>query len=249
MPLIGCTCEVCRSSDPRNHRTRCSALLEIGDTKLLIDTGPDLRAQALAHDLSTVDAVLYTHSHADHLHGIDDVRAFNIKRGGPIDVFADQTTLWHLETRFGYTLQSKPAADRETTWSWWRPALIPNLIDGPFEAAGVPVRPFLQRHGRGTSTGFRVGGFAYSPDVHEFPDDSLAELAGLDVWVVDALRERPHASHAHLERALGWIDQLRPTRAVLTHMNHEVDYATWVGRLPAGVEPAFDGMVLDLPDP
>lgn len=244
VPLIGCECPICRSDDPRNKRLRCSILIEVRGLRLLVDTGPDLRTQALRTGFATVDAVLYTHSHADHLHGIDETRTFNIHKGGPIPIYADQTTLWHIETRFGYTLHG----GRQQK-GWWRPALIPNRIEGPFEAAGVAVTPFRQRHGGGWSTGFRIGGFAYSPDVDALPEESWSLLEGLDVWIVDALRERPHGSHSHLEQSLGWIARLRPRRALLTHMNHEVDYATWAAKLPNGVEPAYDGLVLELPDP
>lgn len=244
VPVIGCDCHVCCSNEPRNQRLRCSVLIEVGGVRLLVDTGPDLRAQALRAGIRTVDAVLFTHSHADHLHGIDEVRTFNIHRQGPIPLFADRPTLQHIETRFGYALHG-----RRPIKGWWRPALIPHCVDGPFEAAGVAVTPIEQRHGRGGSLGFRVGGFAYSPDVDALPEASLAALAGLDLWIVDALRERPHPSHAHLERTLGWIAELAPKRAVLTHMSHEVDYAAWVAKLPPGVEPAYDGLVAEVGDP
>ncbi len=244
VPIIGCDCAVCRSDDPRNKRLRSSVLVEVGDTKLLVDTGPDLRAQALRAGFRFVDAILFTHSHADHLHGIDETRTFNIRKQAPIPVFADRLTLWHLETRFGYTMHGNEGVD-----GWWRPALIPHLIEGPFDAAGVPVVPIRQRHGGSWSTGFRMGRFAYSSDVDELPEESLALLEDLDLWIVDALRERPHPSHSHLKRTLAWIERLRPRRALLTHMNHEVDYDTWAAKLPAGVEPAYDGLVLDVTDP
>jgi phosphoribosyl 1,2-cyclic phosphate phosphodiesterase len=244
VPVIGCGCAVCRSEDPRNKRLRCSVLIDVGDVRLLVDTGPDLRAQALGAGIRTVDAVLFTHSHADHLHGIDEVRTFNIHRQGPIPLFADRTTLQHIETRFGYTLHGlRPIK------GWWRPVLIPHRVDGPFEAAGVPITPIEQRHGHGTSLGFRIADVAYSPDVDALPEESRAQLEGLDLWIVDALRERPHPSHAHLDRTLGWIAELAPKRAVLTHMSHEVDYAAWAAKLPSGVEPAHDGLVLEAGDP
>ncbi len=244
VPLIGCACPICTSEEPRNKRLRCSALVEANGARVLIDTGPDLRQQALTAGIRTVDAILYTHSHADHVHGIDDTRTFNIHKRGPIPIFADRTTLWHLETRFGYCLHRHGEQD-----SWFRPALVPHLIDGPFEAAGVPVVPFEQRHGRGRTLGFRIGGVAYSSDVDELPAASLALLEDLDLWVVDTLRERPHPSHSHLARTLGWIERLRPRRAVLTHMSHEVDYAAWAAALPPGVVPAHDGLVLEAADP
>lgn len=244
VPVIGCDCAVCRSDDPRNKRLRCSVLIDVGDARLLVDTGPDLRAQALRAGIKTVDAVLFTHSHADHLHGIDEVRTFNIHKGGPIPAFADRTTLQHIETRFGYTLHGKRPMK-----GWWRPALIPHRIDGPFEAAGVAITPIEQRHGHGGSLGFRIGDVAYSPDVDALPEASFEQLRGLELWIVDALRDRPHPSHAHLERTLGWIAELAPKRAVLTHMSHEVDHATWAAKLPVGVAPATDGLVLEASDP
>lgn len=244
VPVIGCDCAVCRSDDPRNRRLRCSVVVDVGDVRLLVDTGPDLRAQALRAGIKTVDAVLFTHSHADHLHGIDEVRTFNIHRQSPIPAFADRTTLQHLDARFAYTLHgTRPMR------GWWRPALIPHLVDGPFHAAGVAITPVPQRHGHGDSLGFRIGDVAYSPDVDVLPDASLELLRDLDLWIVDALRDRPHPSHAHLERTLGWIEALRPRRAVLTHMSHEVDYASWAAKLPAGVVPAHDGLVLEAADP
>ena len=244
VPVIGCDCAVCRSDDPRNRRLRCSVVVDVGDARLLVDTGPDLRAQALRAGLKTVDGVLFTHSHADHLHGIDEVRTFNIHRQGPIPAFADRATLQQLDARFGYTLHgARPMR------GWWRPALIPHLVEGPFEAAGVAITPIPQRHGRGDSLGFRIGDMAYSPDVDALPDASLELLGGLDLWIVDALRDRPHPSHAHLDRTLGWIEALRPRRAVLTHMSHEVDYASWAAKLPVGVVPAHDGLVLAAADP
>jgi len=244
VPVIGCDCPVCTSDDPRNARLRCSIVVDIGRVRLLVDTGPDLRAQALRAGIETVDAVLFTHSHADHLHGIDEVRSFNIHRAAPIPLFADRTTLQHIETRFGYALHGK-----RPMRGWWRPALIPHRVDGPFEAAGVPITPIAQHHGHGASLGFRIGDVAYSPDVDALPDASLEQLRGLDLWIVDALRDRPHPSHAHLERTLAWIEHLAPRRAVLTHMSHEVDYATWAAKLPSGVEPACDGLELEAADP
>ncbi|TVQ36004.1 MAG: MBL fold metallo-hydrolase [Geminicoccaceae bacterium] len=245
VPVVGCDCAVCRSTDPKNHRLRCSALVETQGKRLLIDTGPDLRQQALRHGITTVDAVLFTHAHADHLHGLDEVRSFNITKGGAIDAFADRATLWQLETRFGYCLHGH---GHKPGHGWWRPALVPHLIDGPFDAAGIAVTPFTQGHGGSTTTGFRIGNFAYSPDADTLPDPTLEALQGLDLWIVDALRDRPHPSHSHLQRTLQWIAQVRPKHAVLTHMNHEVDYTTWRELLPAGVEPGYDGMVLDLDD-
>ncbi|MGF1475196.1 MAG: MBL fold metallo-hydrolase [Geminicoccaceae bacterium] len=245
VPMIGCDCAVCLSPDPRNRRLRCSVLVEVRGLNLLVDTGPDLRQQCLSANLRTVDAVLYTHAHADHIHGLDEMRSINFHTRKDIDAFGNAQTIRHLTERFEYVF--RPRGEKER--GWWRPFLNPIAFDGPFRVGPVPIIPFEQTHGRSMTSGFRIGGFAYSPDVDGLPAESMALLGDLDVWIVDALRETPHPSHAHLERTLSWIEELKPKRAILTHMNHEVDYETWRRDLPSGVEPAYDGLAFQLPDP
>lgn len=243
VPVIGCRCPVCTSPDPRNHRRRCAIVIDRGPTRLLVDTPPELRLQCLDAGVDRVDAILYTHAHADHVNGLDDVRAFNLRMNRPIRAHGDTRVLARIQERFGYAFQA-PTPDL----GWWRPVIEPVPLDGPFRVGELCIRPFEQEHGRGPSWGFRIGAFAYSPDVSALPEPALAELRGLALWIVDCLRDRPHPSHAHLARTLAWIEALRPRRAILTHMNHELDYADLAARLPEGVEPAYDGMVIDLPE-
>lgn len=249
VPRIGGHWGDCDPANPKNRRTRCSLLVErIGDggvTRVLIDTTPDLRDQLLRAGVGAVDAVVYTHSHADHVHGIDDLRqiVYNLRQRLP--VWADGPTQDALVSRFGYAFV-QPAG------SPYPPILDLNSIRGPVtvEGAGGPIvlDPFRVDHGSMDALGFRIGGLAYVPDVVAIPPEAWDKLQDLDVWVIDALRRAPHPTHAHLALTLEWIAMAAPKRAVLTNMHIDLDYATVDAETPAHVTPAFDGMELHLPD-
>ena len=246
VPLIGCRCPVCSSADPRNLRSRVSILIEAGGRRLLVDASPDLRQQFLANGITAVDAVILTHAHADHLHGIDDLRAVNYARNAPLEVWADAATLREATTRFGYAFNPP----RTNAGIWYAPSLVGReLAAGETRAVGgIEVTIFGQTHGGGRepTLGLRVGDFAYSTDVKEMPEAAFATLAGVDTWIVDCLQEQPNPAHSHLPQTLAWIARVRPRRAVLTHMSHRLDYAMLAAKLPAGVEPGVDGLVLEI---
>ena len=239
VPMIGCDCAVCRSPDPRNRRRRVSALVETGSARLLIDTPPDLHAQLVDAGVSHLDAVLYTHGHADHVHGIDDLRSINFHTGRALDTYGSAATLTAIRKRFAYAFEPMGAK------GWAKPSLNPVVVDGPFVAAGAGVTPFPQTHGRGITTGYRIGDMAYSTDVKVLPGEAFAALEGVGLWIVDCLGYREHPTHAHLELTLDWIARVRPRLAVLTHMSHQFDYETLRASLPAGVVPGHDGLVIE----
>ena len=232
----------CDPANPKNRRTRCSVLVKADGVTMLIDTSPDLHAQLLANPPGRVDAVLFTHDHADQIHGIDDLRALADLMRRRIPVFADAVTMGTLHERFGYCFRTPPGSS-------YPPILQAHTIDAslrPFEVAGDGARtivtPFLQEHGAISSLGFRIGGFAYSSDVSALDEAAFRALAGVDCWVVDALREAPHPTHSHVEQTLAWIARIRPRHAVLTNMHIDLDYDSLSARLPSGVVAAYDGM-------
>lgn len=244
VPLIGGLWGVCDPAEPRNRRLRPSILVESEGATILVDAGPDLRAQLLAAGTRRIDAVIITHAHADHVNGLDDLRYVNRLMRAPIPLYADRRTLDELGQRFGYALRPLDGQ------GFYRPVLEPREIAAgtTFEAAGVRVLPFAQDHGFMPSLGLRFGCFAYSTDVVRLEEPAFAALAGIDTWLVGCFQEAPHPTHAHLALVLGWAARLRPHRTVLTHMSERLDYRRLATMLPAGVEPAHDGMVLDLAD-
>jgi phosphoribosyl 1,2-cyclic phosphate phosphodiesterase len=245
VPLITGDWGRCNPANPRNRRRRVSVLIEQGDTTILVDTSPDLRAQFLEAGVTHLDAVLYTHEHADHCHGIDELRAFGHGRKGVIPAYGTAETMALLRQRFRYIFE-QPAGGAGVLY---RPLLEARVIDGPFAVGGIPVTPFVQDHGYGTTTtGYRIGGMAYSTDVVGLDDSAFVVLAGLDLWIVDCLRYEPHPTHAHFERTLSWIARARPKRAILTHLNHTLDYDDLASRCPPGVEPGYDGLVMEIAD-
>ena len=244
VPRIGNEWGACDPANPKNRRSRVSVLVEEGDARLLIDTSPDLRAQLLAADVRGIDAVLYTHAHADHLHGIDDLRAVNRMMRRPLPIYADAATLAEIRTRFGYVLG--PGAEYGGKAGFYKPVLEPHEINGRFAAAGVKVTPFAQDHGYSTTLGFRIGRFAYSTDVIRLDEAAFAALTGTELWIVDCMRREPHRTHSHLAQTLEWIARVKPGRAILTHMDESLDYGRLKDELPAGVEPGHDGLVVEL---
>ena len=249
VPRPGLGCGACDPKNPKNRRRRTSLLVERrngeggGVTRVLIDTSPDLREQLLDAEVDGLDAVLYTHEHADHTHGIDDLRAIFIKQRRLIDVYMDDYTAQAMRARFSYCFESPPGSEYPPIVKDHRlKAGEPLIVNGA--GGAITALPILQEHGDIASLGFRFGSLAYSCDLSGLPAASAAALTGLDVWIVDALRERPHPSHFSLDDALGWIARLKPRCAILTNMHADLDYEALRARLPANVEPAFDGMIL-----
>ena len=244
VPAIGPDWGRCDPSDPRNRRRRASVLVEIGPAAILIDTSPDLREQLIDARVGRLDAVVMTHAHADHLHGIDDLRALNRLMGQEIPLWANSKTLAEIRRRFGYVFDPPSEPGR-----FYKPCLVAHEISGPFAIDGIAIAPFAQDHGFSTTLGFRIGPMAYSTDVVELDDAAFAALAGVELWIVDCFRRAPHPTHSHLDKTLGWIARVGPRRAVLTHMEQSLDYRELCAELPAGVEPGQDGLVIELPDP
>jgi phosphoribosyl 1,2-cyclic phosphate phosphodiesterase len=241
VPRIGNDWGACDPTDPRNRRRRASILVESATTRILVDTTPDLREQLLDADVSAIDAVIWTHDHADHCHGIDDLRQLFHARGAPVEGHARPATLTTLQQRFAYAFDGRDAY----------PAVVAaNRLEDSFMVGDIRVRCVDQPHGSITSAGLRFEhdgqAIGYATDFHEMTAGMAALYEDLDLWIVDALRYRPHPTHPHLDSTLAWIDRFTPGRAVLTHMDQSMDYATLIERLPANVEPGFDGLAIDL---
>jgi phosphoribosyl 1,2-cyclic phosphate phosphodiesterase len=245
VPRLGGIWGDCDPANPKNRRRRCSMLVtrETGDgvTRVLIDTSPDMREQLLDANVGALDGVVYTHSHADHMHGIDDLRQVVFNQRQRLPVWADGPTQEALLSRFGYAFVQPEGSP-------YPPILDLHTIDGPVTVPGaggpVTLTPFRADHGSMDALGFRVGPLAYLPDAVDIPAESWPTLAGLDCWVVDALRRKPHPTHAHLDMTLGWIARAKPARAVITNMHIDLDYETLKAELPPHITPAFDGMTI-----
>lgn len=248
VPVIGNQWGACDSGNPRNVRRRASILVQQGGSTLVVDTGPDLRLQFLDAGVTRLDGILYTHTHADHTHGIDEIRALNRLQRAAIDAWGTREILDHLIKKYDYIFDSQGIF--KDSVAFYKPCLTPReyVWGRPFKVAGIPVLPFRQDHGFMPTTGFRFGDVAYSTDVVHLGDDAFAALAGVKIWIVGCLQEAEHPTHAHLERVLGWIARVRPERAVLTHLSHRLDYDDLASKCPPGVEPAHDGLVIEAAD-
>lgn len=239
-PVIGCKCATCLSSNPRNKRTRSSAVVTMpGGEVVLIDTGPDLRQQALREGLARVDAVLYTHTHADHLHGIDDLRAFCQIQRQQIPLYGNQDAVSHISSKFAYVL-------REPEDFWELPVLSINRVNGEFSLFGVTIIPIPIKHGRSDIFGYRIGNMAYLTDVSEIPQPSLDLLQGLDVLMLDCLRYKPHFTHINLEQSLAYASHIKARNTYLIHMTHEMEFDALSQQLPPSVHVAYDGLKLSI---
>ena len=245
VPTIGGNWGACDPADSRNRRRRPSVLVEHAGTVILVDTTPDLREQLIDAGVTRLDAVLYTHEHADHSHGLDDLREINRLMDAPIPAYGRLETLEDLKRRFGYCFV--PLSANAAT-IYYRPVLEPRILSGSdsFTVGAVRVVPFVQDHGYMITLGYRFGDFAYSTDVVRLDETAFATLAGITAWVVDCVREEPHPVHSHLANTLAWIDRVKPRRAWFTHMNNNLDYQTLQKKLPPGIAPAYDGLVIDV---
>ncbi|MCS6831760.1 MAG: MBL fold metallo-hydrolase, partial [bacterium] len=235
VPMIGCRCPVCASDDPRNQRARPCILLELPQGKVLIDTPPELRLQCIRFGVNRVDAVLYTHAHADHLFGLDDIRRFNELQGGEIPLFAEHAVLETIRRAFAYVFMPTQAAGG-------KPLLNLHLLDGQIELCGATIEPLRVYHGELPILAFRVGGFAYVTDVSYIPAQTEERLQGLEWLFLDAVRYEPHPTHYCLEQAIEVVRRLEPRRAAFVHLSHDYDHEATNALLPEGMELAYDGM-------
>lgn len=241
VPVVGCHCDVCTSPDPRNQRLRQSALIETGDATILIDTTPDLRTQLLRHPVEWIDFILFTHSHADHMMGLDDIRPFNFFHRRPVTAFANEWTAKAIRSAFSYIWA-------DTQPGGGKPQVDLNVIDGPFEFAGVRVVPIPVTHGNWTILGFRIGDFAYITDTNGIPDGSRPLLENLRVLAIDGLRSSPaHPTHFTIPEAVEAGRKIGADMTYLIHMSHDVEHEATARTLPAGFDLAWDGLVIELP--
>ena len=246
VPVIGCDCEVCTSANPKNKRTRCSALIRLarGNTQILIDTSIDFREQALRHRITHIDAILFTHHHADHIFGLDDVRTFSDKQGR-IECYVPPFTEERLRTIFRYAFKAPDITD----WGGL-PRLDLNVIRGPFDIGGHRVVPVTLPHGRHTNVfGYRIGAMAYLTDCNAIPDEAMEHLGGLDVLVLDALRPQPHPTHFSTGEAVAAAERINARRTFFTHICHRSDHDALAESLPEGIQPAYDGLVVKVAEP
>jgi phosphoribosyl 1,2-cyclic phosphate phosphodiesterase len=245
VPQIGCRCPTCTSADPRDQRTRTAALIETQGRRLLIDTPPELRLQLVAAGVDHIDAVLFTHAHADHVHGIDDLRALSVRQGAMLPAYGSRDTMAELVAKFPYIFDPSIVVPVGTS----KPELQAHVLEAgkTTSIAGVPVLPLALPHGDHAVFGYRIGAVAYLTDVKTIPDDVLTALAGLDVLVLNAVLSRPHPLHLSVPEAVAAAQRVGARRTFFTHLTHENTHAALAAKLPPGIAPAYDGLVIDLP--
>lgn len=239
VPQLLCECYVCKSADQKNKRLRSSVYIESASTKILIDTSPDFKEQAIRYKISQVDALLYTHAHSDHISGIDDIKPFAHKAGNKLPTYLNAATYDGICGTYGYLFSSESTV--------YRPLLEPHILDdySKFSVGDIEVISFLQKHGEINSLGFRFGSLAYSTDFNELSAKSLKILEGVDTWIIDCLRYAWAPTHVIYEESLAYIEQVKPRRAILTHMAHDIEYNELKRLLPHHAEPAYDGMMIE----
>ncbi len=243
VPVVGCPCDVCQSSDPRNHRTRSSIFVSKENKNILVDTSPDLRSQALMTGLRRIDAVLYTHDHADHIFGLDELRTFNFIMGQPIPIYGNEKVIDRIKTVFNYIW------DPDAPKGGGLPMLNTNIFKEAMTLGGIKVEPLDLIHGKQHILGFLFdGNAAYMTDCSDVPDETIEMTKGVDLAIIDGLRYRPHSTHLSIDGAVKVLEKIKPKRALLTHLSHSMDYDRLRSELPDWVEPAYDGMVIDLED-
>ncbi|MEM8996188.1 MAG: MBL fold metallo-hydrolase [Acidobacteriota bacterium] len=238
VPVIGCACDVCRSDEPKNKRLRSGLALRFGERTVLVDTSPDLRQQCLRYGIERVDAVLYTHAHADHILGLDDLRPFNFRQREPVACFGSRQTLEHLRRTFSYAFDGVPSE------GGGKPRLETAAVEGAFDVFGLEVEALTVLHGSLEVTAYRVGPFAYVTDCHYIPEATFEGLQGVQFLILDALRYTPHPTHFSVAEAIDAADRIGATQTYLTHMNHDIDYNAPAVELPPGVELAYDGLTV-----
>lgn len=239
VPIIGCPCTVCTSTNPKNKRTRCSLFIEYRGKNILIDSSTDLRFQALRHNITRLDAVLYTHSHADHTHGIDELRTFNFMNDMVIPCYGNEFTINNLKKNFAYIFDGVYSAGG-------KPKLELNVVENEFSFDGISVIPVEIEHHKWMILGYRIGNVAYLTDCSGIPEESMEKLKDLDLLIISALRYREHPAHFNIEQAISITQKIDPKLAVFTHMGHEVEYDTLLSELPDNIVPAYDGMEVEI---